>query len=47
MATVGPMPMMRGARPATVEPTYLPMMGWPSLMAVDRFIRRMAAAVLC
>ena len=36
--------MIRGARPATVDPTYLAMTGRPSLTALDRFIRTTAAA---
>lgn len=44
MAREGPMPMMRGARPTTVAPQNLPRMGWWRVLAVERFIRRMAAA---
>ncbi len=35
--------MIRGARPATVAPTYLARIGWPSWIALDRFIKRTAA----
>ena len=45
MAIDGPMPIIRGARPATVAPTYLARMGWPSWIALERFIKRTAAAV--
>lgn len=44
MAADGPMPMMRGGTPATVAPTNLAKMGWPSSMALERFIRRTPAA---
>src|SRR5271154_1127307 len=44
IATEGPIPMMRGGTPATVAPQNLARMGWPSSMALDRFIRRTAAA---
>jgi len=44
MAIEGPIPMIRGARPATVAPTYLARIGWPSSMARERLIRRTAAA---
>lgn len=33
-----------GGTPATVAPTNFAMMGWPSAMALERFIRRIAAA---
>ncbi len=38
------MPIMRGATPATVAPQNLARMGWFIFWAVERFIRRMAAA---
>ena len=38
------MPIIRGATPAMVEPTYLARMGWLSECARERRIRRMAAA---
>lgn len=44
IAMEGPMPIMRGATPATVTPTNLATMGWPSSMARERFMRRTAAA---
>lgn len=44
MATEGPMPMMRGGTPATVAPTNFARMGWPSWMALERFMRITAAA---
>jgi hypothetical protein len=47
IATDGPIPMIRGATPATVAPQNLARMGWPSSMALDRFIKRMAAAGEC
>jgi hypothetical protein len=36
--------MMRGGRPAVVEEWYLARMGWLRAWAVERFMRRRAAA---
>ena len=44
MAREGPMPIMRGATPATVAPQNLARMGWFIFWAVERFMRRTAAA---
>ena len=38
------MPIIRGATPVTVAPTNLARMGWWRVRAVERFIRRIAAA---
>jgi hypothetical protein len=39
------MPITRGGTPATVAPQNLARMGWLSSMALERRIRRTAAAV--
>ena len=44
MASEGPMPIIRGATPATVAPQNLARIGWFIFWAVERFMRRMAAA---
>ena len=45
IAREGPMPIIRGAMPATVAPTNLARMGWWSSRARERRMRRTAAAV--
>lgn len=45
MAAVGPMPITRGGTPATVAPQNLARMGWLSSIALERRIKRTAAAV--
>ena len=44
MTIEGPIPIMRGATPATVAPQNLARMGWFIARALERFIRRIAAA---
>lgn len=44
MAREGPIPMMRGATPATVAPQNLARMGWFIARALERLMRRIAAA---
>mmetsp|Transcript_4588 Transcript_4588/g.13230 ORF Transcript_4588/g.13230 Transcript_4588/m.13230 type:complete len:234 (-) Transcript_4588:395-1096(-) len=44
MATAGPMPMMLGSQPATLKPRKTPMTLRPSSLALERRMRRTAAA---
>lgn len=44
MAMEGPIPIIRGATPAIVAPQNLARIGWFIFWAVERFMRRMAAA---